>query len=166
MSDFDWIRLICRLLDVLERRLVPWSMYCAGALAVGVRSLPEKFRFRPPAGQSFLENLLTLRLWCGSWLWRLIGRPAGGLLSLVGWFCRIRNWISCRLPSWALRFMDWFKDWLIDAVEDGAGQPATEHRQSRQLGKGLETLNHYGGFSCKILPLNQLGNSFAMVDTP
>ena len=83
MSDFDWIRLICRLLDVLERRLVPWSMYCAGALAVGVRSLPEKFRFRPPAGQSFLE-----------------------------------------------------------------------------------TLNHYGGFSCKILPLNQLGNSFAMVDTP
>ena len=79
MSDSDLIRLICKLLDVAERRLIPWSMQFAGALCVGVRSLPEKFRFCPPVGQSFLVNVATLRPFQAPVLW------------LSGKFCRISN---------------------------------------------------------------------------
>ena len=49
MSDSDFIRWICRLLDVCETELIPVSMQCAGAVYVGVRSVAKKFgslRFR------------------------------------------------------------------------------------------------------------------------
>ena len=55
--------------------------------------LIDKFSFRPPAGQSFLANLYTLRLWCGPWLYALIRYPADWLCELLYFWALIENLI-------------------------------------------------------------------------
>lgn len=124
MSQIALVRLFIRICDAFEFWLVPQSVRWASALYRGVRMLPEKFRFRPPAGQPFVINLFTMRLWCGPWLWRLIRRPHLWFCDLYFAFCRVRSWIrraAARLPGWSLRFLRWLRFALVDALVIGGG---------------------------------------------
>ena len=124
MSQIALVRLFIRICNAVEFWLVPQSVRWASALYRGVRKLPEKFRFRPPADQTFLVNLTTLRLWCGPWLWRLLRHPADWLLFCWHCFCKVRSWIrraAARRPVWLARFLRWLRFALVDALVIGGG---------------------------------------------
>ena len=82
MRDMDMIRLLVRTLEMVETRLLPWWRNFVHGCKCRVANLVKKFRFQPPAGQSFMANLVTLRLWCPPSLWPLLRRPADWLLRL------------------------------------------------------------------------------------
>ena len=45
MPAFDVFPLICRILDFLNYRAVPWALRFAGSLYASIRSLPQKLDF-------------------------------------------------------------------------------------------------------------------------